>query len=310
MEYKKGFLLMDEPHWITPDILRDVKGDYAVGYNPVDDCDTIEIYDGDETIGFFHLNPERDFAAFRATDCEKSQNPARLPAVVAHDVSHKISERLVRNFKPTYATSVSFGVPIRDSRNYASIYATIIFTSLPMVISDAYITYTCPYEFRIQHFKSFEELYDFKSFEGLCELNIMDEIKEICITDSFDFLRFSPNTPDFRRKFTEFLDEQFAAEVRHWDIIARNATHRCFSSIKNCTWFSFINYKKGSRLSHTLPDNVMYCPHHPTLKITKENYKTYFPDIGKFGKDDELILEVQTKSLFGDRVEFIDLRDN
>ena len=65
MEYKKGFLLMDEPHWITPKILKGIKGDYAVGYNPVDDCDTIEIYEGDDTIAFINLNPETDVICIR-----------------------------------------------------------------------------------------------------------------------------------------------------------------------------------------------------------------------------------------------------
>ena len=301
MKYEKGFLLMDEPHWITPDIFTDFKGDYAVGYNPVDDCDTIEFYDGDETIGFFDLNPERDFAEFRTTHEDGFAFTKQYSEAIDYKAYPSIAERLVRKFKLTHASSLSFRLTTRQARNYIHTNVAVIFVFSPTDIRDIYVAYSSTDGFRVQHLKSFEEFYS---------LNIIDKIDYTYLTN-FGFLMSSPGEPDFRQRVTEFLDSQFRCEVLHWGIVHKSLSFRYLFNCKNGTGFTFIKCKKNNDLlQQQLPDNVLYCPHRPTLKITKENYKTYFPDVGRWSKDDELFLQIRTKSLFGDRVEFIDLRDN
>ena len=298
MKYEKGLLLMDEPHWIIPDIFTEFKGDYAVGYNPVDDCDTIEFYDGDETIGFFDLNPERDFASFRTTN--EDGFATQYTEAIDYKAYPSIAERLVRNFKLTYVNGLEFRLPTSNSLTHVCTKVTVFFVFSPTDIRDIYVTYSFADEFHVQHLKSFEEFYS---------LNIIDKIDYDFLT-SFGFLMSSPGEPDFRQRVTEFLDSQFRCEVRDWGIVHKSSSLRGLFNCKNSMWFTFINYKRGSSRSQQLPDDVRYCPHRPTLKITKENYKTYFPDIGRWSKDDELFLQIRTNSLFGDRVEFIDLRDN
>lgn len=109
MEYKKGFLLMDEPHWITPQILKGIKGDYAVGYNPVDDCDTIEIYEGDETIAFINLNPETDVICIRKDHERRLLNQPYL---------QRLMTKIYKHFQTHFYCDVYFRSDFDQSKSY------------------------------------------------------------------------------------------------------------------------------------------------------------------------------------------------
>lgn len=100
MEYKKGFLLMDKPHWITPKILKGIKGDYAVGYNPVEDCDTIEVYEGDETIAFINLNPETDVICIRKDQSGRLFNQPYLQPLM---------KKIYKNFQTHFYIKLRYG---------------------------------------------------------------------------------------------------------------------------------------------------------------------------------------------------------
>ena len=129
MEYKKGFLLMDEPHWITPKILKGIKGDYAVGYNPVDDCDTIEIYEGDETIAFINLNPETDVICIR-------KDPGRL---LNQPYLQRLMTKIYKNFQTHFYHKVSLGSNFDYFRSYDLILNVDVPTydvEISMVIRD------------------------------------------------------------------------------------------------------------------------------------------------------------------------------